>query len=138
VREIADVPKEDSAVAKKPADVTETELAILDVIWDRGVCGIREIVEAIYPEHTQARHTTVKSLLERLAEKGYVEADATRFAHKFSALVSREQYVGQQLQKLADSHFEGSLTPMLLALVERAKLGRKERDAIRKMIEGIQ
>jgi len=125
-------------VAKKPADVTETELAILDVIWDRGVCEIREIVEAMYPEHTQARHTTVKSLLERLAEKGYVESDTSRFAHKFSALVDREQYVGQQLQKLADSHFEGSLAPMLLALIDRVKLSRKERDAIRQMIEDIQ
>jgi predicted transcriptional regulator len=129
---------EDAAVTKKPADVTETELAILEVIWDRGVCEIREIVEAIYPEHSQARHTTVKSLLERLAEKGYVEADTQRFAHKFSATISREQYVGQQLQKLADSHFDGALAPMLLALVDRVKLSRKQRDAIRKMIEGIQ
>jgi predicted transcriptional regulator len=125
-------------MAKKPADVTETELAILEVIWDRGVCEIREIVEAIYPEHTQARHTTVKSLLDRLAEKGYVETDTSRFAHKFSARISREQYVGRQLQKLADSHFDGSLAPMLLALIDRLKLSRKERDAIRKMIEGIQ
>jgi predicted transcriptional regulator len=125
-------------VAKKPADVTETELAILDVIWDRGACEIREIVEAMYPEHTQARHTTVKSLLERLAEKGYVESDASRFAHKFSARVSREQYVGQQLQKLADSHFEGSLAPMLLAMIDRVKLSRKEREAIRQIIEGLQ
>lgn len=125
-------------MAKKPADVTETELAILDVIWDRGACEIREIVEAMYPEHTQARHTTVKSLLERLAEKGYVESDASRFAHKFSARVSREQYVGQQLQKLADSHFEGSLAPMLLAMIDRVKLSRKEREAIRQIIEGLQ
>jgi predicted transcriptional regulator len=132
------VTMEGKAVTKKPADVTETELAILEVIWDRGVCEIREIVEAIYPEHTQARHTTVKSLLERLAEKGYVEADTRRFAHKFSATISREQYVGQQLQKLADSHFEGALAPMLLALVDRVKLSRKQRDAIRKMIEDIQ
>jgi BlaI family penicillinase repressor len=125
-------------VTKKPADVTETELAILEVIWDRDVCEIREIVEAIYPEHTQARHTTVKSLLERLAEKGYVESDTRRFAHKFSATISREQYVGQQLQKLADSHFDGAFAPMLLALVDRVKLSRKQRDAIRKLIEGIQ
>lgn len=125
-------------MAKKPADVTETELAILHAIWERGVCEIREIVEAIYPEHTQARHTTVKSLLERLTEKGYVESDASWFAHKFSAVVSREAYVGQQLQKLADSHFDGSMAPMLLALIDRVKLSRKERDAIRKLIEDIQ
>jgi predicted transcriptional regulator len=123
---------------KKPLDVTETELAILDVIWSRGACEIREIVEAIYPEHTQARHTTVKSLLERLAEKGYVSADTSQFAHKFFARVDREEYVGQQLQRIADSHFEGSLAPMVLTLIERVRLSRKERDAIRRIIEGIE
>jgi predicted transcriptional regulator len=65
-------------------------------------------------------------------------ADTSRFAHKYSALVGREQYVGQQLQKLADTHFDGSLAPMLLALIDRVKLSHKGRDAIRKLIEGIQ
>jgi BlaI family transcriptional regulator, penicillinase repressor len=122
---------------KKPADVTDTELAILDVLWDRDQCEVREIVEAMYPEHTPARHATVKSLLERLAEKGFVECDQSRFAHRFSARVSRETYVGQELQKLADSHFDGSLAPMLLTLIDRVKLSRKEWDALRRIIEGI-
>lgn len=125
-------------MTKKPADVTETELAILDVLWDRPSCEIREIVESLYSEHTQARHTTVKCLLERLADKDLVQSDQSRFAHRFSAVISRETYVGQQLQKLADSHFDGSLAPMLLTLIERVKLSRKSREAIRKMIEGIQ
>jgi BlaI family penicillinase repressor len=126
-----------SLMSKRPSDVTDTELAILDVLWGRGWCEIRDIVEELYPEHTPARHATVKSLLERLAEKGFVESDQRRFAHRFSALVTREAYVGQQLQKLANSHFDGSMAPMLLALVERVKLSHKERDAIRQIIEGI-
>jgi predicted transcriptional regulator len=123
---------------KRPADVTDTELAILDVLWDRGPSEIRDIVEALYPQHTPARHATIKSLLDRLADKGFVECDQSRFAHKFTPLVTREAFVGQQLQKLADSHFDGSLAPMLLALIDRVKLTRKERDAIRRMIENIQ
>lgn len=125
-------------MSKKSVNVTETELAILEVLWDKGVCEIREIVEAVYPGHTQARHTTVKNLLEKLADKGYVDSDTSRFAHKFFAKVTREDYVGRQLQKLADSHFDGSLAPMLLTLIDRAKLGRKQRDAIRQIIDGIQ
>jgi BlaI family transcriptional regulator, penicillinase repressor len=126
-----------AVVAKRPAEVTDTELAILDVLWDRGSCQIRDIVEALYSQHTPALHATVKSLLERLAEKGLVECDRSRFAHVFLPLITREAYVGQQLQKLADSHFDGSLAPMLLTLIDRVKLSRKERDAIRKVIEGI-
>lgn len=124
-------------MSKKPVEVTETELAILNILWDRQSCEIREIVEAIYPEHTQARHTTVKCLLERLADKDLIQSDQSRFAHRFSSTISREAYVGQQLQKLADSHFDGSLAPMLLTLIGRVKLSPKARDTIRKMIEGI-
>lgn len=123
---------------KKPAEVTETEMAILDVLWDRSPCEIRDIVEQLYTQHTPALHATVKSLLERLMEKGLVECDRSRFAHKFSPLVTREAYVGQQLQKLADNHFDGSLAPMLLTLIDRVKLSAKERTAIRKIIDGIE
>ena len=119
------------------ADVTETELAIMDVLWSRGQSAVRDIVVAVYGEHTPSLHMTVKSLLERLEGKGYVECDKSGFAHRFSAKVSREAYVGQQLKQLADSHFKGAVAPMLLTLVDRVKLSRKDREAIRKIIEGI-
>lgn len=120
-----------------PRSVTETELAILDVLWSRGPCAIRDIVAALYDRHTPSLHMTVKSLLERLEGKGYVACDKSGFAHRFSAKVSREAYVGRQLKELAENHFSGSLAPMLLTLVDQVKLSRKDRDAIRKIIEGI-
>lgn len=120
-----------------PQSATETELAILDVLWNRAPCTVREIVDALYDRHTPSLHMTVKSLLERLEGKGYVACDKSGFAHRFSAKVSREAYVGRQLQELAENHFRGSLTPMLLTLVDQIKLTRKDRDAIRKIIEGI-
>ena len=46
--------------------------------------------------------------------------------------------MGQQLQQIADSHFDGSLAPMLLALVDRVQLSRTKREEIRKIIAGIQ
>ncbi len=124
-------------MSRESSAVTDTELAILDVLWQRGPTEVREIVEAIYGDHRQSLHATVKSLLDRLAEKGYVDCDRTRFAHRFSARIDRETYVGRQLQQLADSHFSGSLTPMLLTLVERTRLSCKDRAAIRRIVENI-
>jgi BlaI family transcriptional regulator, penicillinase repressor len=124
-------------MSKKPSEVTETELSILGVLWDQGPRGIREIVEAIYGEHTPTLHATVKSLLDRLGEKGYVECDRSTFAHQFSARVDRATYVGEELQRLADSHFDGSLAPMLLTLVERVQLTRRDRETLRNIIDNI-
>ncbi len=58
-------------------------------------------------------------------------------AHLFSATVERKKFVAQQLQVLADSNFGGSLTPLLMTLVENVQLSRRDRDAIRKIIEKI-
>jgi predicted transcriptional regulator len=119
------------------SQVTETELAILDVLWEHGPRPIRDIVVALYCKHTPSLHATVKSLLERLESKGYVTCDKSGFAHRFSAKLNREAYVGQQLEELADNHFNGAMAPMLLSLVDRIKLSRKDRESIRKIIEGI-
>lgn len=119
-------------------EVTETELAILEALWNGGASAIREIVLTVYKQHTPSLHATVKSLLERLEEKGYVETDKRGFAHKFSTTISREAYVGSQLKQLADSHYGGELAPMLLTLVEKSKLSKKDREAIRKIIDGME
>ena len=123
---------------RKAARVTETELAIMDVLWKHGPISVRDIVESLYSEHTPSLHATVKSLLDRLTDKGCVTCDASRFAHRFSASVDRETFVGEQLQQIADSHFGGSLTPLLLSLVSHAKLEPEERETIRKLIDGIE
>ena len=118
--------------------VTETEFAILDVLWDRGPSTVRRIVETIYAKHTHSLHAGVKSLLERLADKGFVVCQRQGNVHRFSAAVDREAFVAQQLQLIADSNFGGSLTPLLMTLVDNVKLSRRDREAIRRIIEKIE
>ncbi len=120
------------------SSATEAELAVLKVIWDRGPCLIRDIAEKIYGEHSQAKHTTVKTLLERLITKGLVESDASQFAHRFSACVTQQEYVATEIQKLADSHFSGALVPMVMTLIQHGKIGAKERKRIRQIIENME
>jgi BlaI family transcriptional regulator, penicillinase repressor len=124
-------------MSRSKPSITETEFAILKVLWERGPSMVREIVEAIYEKHEHSLHTSVKSLLERLAEKGFVNCERRGVAHFFSAMVERDAFVAQQLQMLADSNFNGSLAPLLSTLVDKVKLSRKDRDAIHKIIEKI-
>jgi predicted transcriptional regulator len=123
----------------KPNDeITEAELSVMEVLWnhDDGVT-VREIVLAVYGRHVHSLHGGVKSFLDRLIEKGYVKVDKGGFAHRFFAAASRQEYVGRQLKRMAESHFGGSLAPMLLSLVEQATLSRKDRATIEKLIENI-
>jgi len=125
-------------MSRQARDVTETEFAILNVLWDRGPSTVRGIVEVVYGRHTHSLHTSVKSLLERLADKDFVTCQRRGGVHFFSATVAREAFVAQQLQLLADSNFGGSLTPLLSVLVDNIKLNSKDHEVIRRIIEKIE
>ncbi len=103
--------------------ITDAKLSVMEVLWshEHGVT-VREIVLAIYGKHEHSLHAGVKSFLDRLMEKGYVTVNKSDFAHQFCAQVTRQEFVGGQLKQLAESHFGGSVTPMLMSLVEQAKL----------------
>src|SRR5262245_35235398 len=125
-------------MAQPADDITAAELAVMEVLWSRDDgAAVREIVLAMYGRHEHSLHGGVKSFLDRLIEKGYVRVDKAEFAHRFFAEVTRQQYVGRQLKRMAESHFGGSLAPMLLSLVEQASLTKKDRAAIEKLIENI-
>ncbi len=120
------------------AIVTAAELAVLDHLWEFGPAIVREIAFGLYSENTPAYHATVNSLLDQLEQKEFVSRDRTGFAHRFTAKIERSELVGSQLQQLADSHFDGAMAPMLLSLVEKVKLGQRDREAICKIIDKIQ
>jgi BlaI family penicillinase repressor len=124
-------------MSRKPFAVSETELAILEVLWGRDNATVREIVESIYGQHTASLHATVNSLIDRLREKGYVAVDPSEFAHRYSVTVKRDTIVGQRLKEIANQHFEGALAPLLLTLIDQVKLSRKDREAITRIIGNI-
>ena len=122
-------------MAKHAAHVTEAEFAVLDVLWDDGPRTAREITERLYPRGTPADVATVQKLLHRLEEKYFVLRDRTERVHRFSAAIPRKQFAGQQLSQLAEKLSGGSLTPLLVHLVESNRLSRRELDELRALLE---
>ena len=120
------------------AIVTDAELSVLEFLWEQGPSAVREISHGVYSKNTAAYHATVNSLLDQLESKGYVARDRSGFAHVFTTKVNRSTLVGRQLQEIANSHFDGALTPMFLTLVDRLKLRPRDRNAIRRIIQDIE
>ena len=121
-------------MAKRAVHVTEAELAVLDVLWDRGPASAREITERLYPRGKPADVATVQKLLQRLEDKKFVCRDRSQRVHKFSAAIPRDEFAGQQLSGLAEKLSGGSLTPLLVHLVESNRLSRRELDELRALL----
>ncbi len=120
---------------ERAVDVSDTELAILDVLWELGEAAIRQIDERLYEQPTTATYATVQKLLERLEAKGCVGRDRSGFAHLFRATVDRKTLIDQRLQEVADKLCGGSLTPLITHLVEGKRLSARDRQALKKWME---
>ncbi len=119
-------------------DVTDAELAVLQVLWDEGPASRRRLSERLYPGGGAARYTTVQKLLERLAAKGYVEnVVSPQEAITFRALVSRDELIGRRLRAMADQLCDGSLTPLFVNLVRAKPLTAGELDELRRFVESL-
>lgn len=116
-------------------DVTDAELAVMQVLWDRGEATIRQISDVLYPGGNQSHYATVQKLLERLEAKGFVQRDRTPQVHLFRATIGRDDLIGRRLRSLAEQLCGGSLTPLLTHLVKAEALSPKERAELKALIE---
>ncbi len=122
-------------MAQIPQDVTETELAILQVLWDQQQATRPQITAAVYPDGGPAQYATVQKLLERLEAKGFVRHERRQVRLLFTAKLGREELLGRRLQSLAEKVCGGSLTPLLLSLVRSPKLTPAELDELRAILD---
>ena len=118
-------------------DVTDAELAVLQVLWDRGSCTIRQLTEALYPDGSDVHYATVQKLLERLEGKKHIARDRSGHAHRFTALTDRDALVGQRLRIVAEKLTGGLMAPLLTHLVRAEALTRQERDQLRALIDQL-
>ena len=120
----------------RPAqDITESELAVLRILWDQGMATIRQLTDVLYPGGGAAQYATVQKLLDRMEAKEYVRRDRSLFVHRFVPLLDRDQLIGRRLRSLAETLCDGSLTPLLTHLARAGDLTEADRQALRAIIQ---
>ena len=120
----------------RPArDITESELAVLRILWDRGLATIRQVTEILYPDGGAAQYATVQKLLDRMEAKVFVRRDRSLFVHRFAPVLDRDELIGRRLRSLAETLCDGSLTPLLTHLAKAGDLTEDDRRALRVIIE---
>jgi predicted transcriptional regulator len=122
-------------MAKRSLKVSDTELAVLRVLWRHGQETARGITEAIYADCSASDFATVHSLLKRLEVKRAVTRSRSTHPHRFSACVTETDIAGYKLEQFADQLSDGSMAPFIMHLVQSQSLSKEEADTIRKMLQ---
>jgi predicted transcriptional regulator len=115
--------------------VTDAELAVLQLLWERGPSAVRRLADVLYPGGGPSEYATAHRLLERLEAKGYVRRDKVEGVYLFRALLDREAVLGQQLETLAERLCGGSLQPLLSTLVKSQRLSADDLRELLALVE---
>jgi predicted transcriptional regulator len=118
---------------KKSLSLTDAELRLMEVVWEKGSVTVSDVVEAL-PVRINLAYSTVLTTLRILEQKGYLKHSKEGRAFVYQALVGREQAREKAVTHLVRRFFEGSPELLMLNLVEGRKIGPEELRRLRQRI----
>lgn len=118
---------------RKSPTLTEVELELMDVLWERGRATVSEIVESLPDE--RLAYSSVLTMMRILEQKGYVTHEKEGRAFLYRPLVDRRQAQKSVLGYLLKRFFNNSPEMLVVNLLEHEDMGPDEVRRLKRMIE---
>jgi len=111
---------------------SDAEWKVLHALWRRGKATSRELLGDLSAEDWA--YTTLKTMLTRMEEKGFVRSKPMRNAAQYEPLLTRGEAQRSALRTLIERVFEGASGPLLAHLAEEERLSEDDRAALEKRL----
>jgi len=123
-------------VNKSQMKPTESELRILQVLWDKGASSVREVYESL--EKTKVGYTAILKLMQIMLEKDMVERDTSARTHIYKAKLNKEDTQEKFLDKMIDSVYNGSTSRLVMQALDNQRTSQKELDEIKAFLKSLE
>lgn len=120
-----------------PPKPTETELAILRVLWRLGPATVRAVHEELQKAEATG-YTTVLKMLQIMTAKGLVRRDESERSHVYEPAFSEQQVQRQLVGHLLDRAFGGSAQQLVLQALAAKKSSPEELAEIRRLLDELE
>lgn len=115
--------------------IQATEWDLLQALWELEHATAREVAESLEERRGWA-YSTVKTMLDRMVKKGLVEARRVGNVWEYSPGLGRDEAQRGAWRSFVDTVFGGSMAPALRFLASEAKLTRRQREQLAKLLDG--
>ncbi len=116
--------------------ISEAESVVMDVLWQRSPLAAEEVVAALAPRQDW-QEATVKTLLNRLLNKGAIAADKDGRRYLYSPLLRREDWVLDESESLLARLFDGRVAPLVAHFSEHRKLSAQDVAELRRLVDAL-
>ena len=118
-----------------PVDLGQLERDILSIVWRLGKVTAEQVREAM---DRPLKDSTIRTVLRRLEEKGYLMHDVDNRTFIYSPAESRQRVAGRAVKRIVDWFCEGSVEALLVGMVDSKVLGREELKLLAERIASAQ
>jgi predicted transcriptional regulator len=128
-------PAEEASLARsKSATLTEAELRIMNVLWERGSATVHEVLEAL-PAQPALAYNSVLTIVRILEKKGYAKHVKDKRAHVYLPRVDRKDATRFEVRHLVSRFFGDSDDLLVLNILEAKSIDAEELDRLRQLLE---
>lgn len=115
---------------------TESELEILQILWEKGNCTVRDVHE-ILEKSKDSGYTTTLKLMQIMHEKGLVARDTSSKTHIYTSLVNQQKTEQHLVNKMIDNVFNGSAARLVMQALGNHTASKDEIDSIKKYLDEL-
>jgi BlaI family transcriptional regulator, penicillinase repressor len=116
--------------------ISEAESVVMDVLWKRNPLSAEDVVASLSGQQDW-QEATVKTLLNRLLNKGAISAEKEGRRYLYAPVLQREAWVQGESESLLERMFGGRVAPLVAHFSEQRKLSRKDIAELRKLLEEL-
>ena len=116
--------------------ISEAESVVMDVLWARSPLGADEVAQALAGRQDW-QDATIKTLLNRLLNKGAIRAEKDGRRYLYSPKIRREDWLMAESRGLLERLFDGRVAPLVAHFSAHRKLSKKDVAELRKLLEEI-
>ena len=120
--------------ARIPAELTEAEWAIMKVVWEKEPCTAGTVQEILADTRDWA-YSTVKTTMDRMADKGFLAMERIRNLQLFRSSISEVDARRAEFRRMLKRAFDGALTPLMQFLIEDEGLSQDEAAQLRRLVD---
>lgn len=113
--------------------ISDAESQVMALLWQRAPQTAEELSAELGTAQGW-QPATVKTLLNRLLNKGAIAADKDGRRFLYRPLLSREAWLGEQTTGLLDRLFGGSLAPLVAQFSSRRRLSAEDVEALKRLL----
>jgi len=121
---------------EKSIKPTESELEILQVLWQRGPSTVRQVHEEL-AKGKDVGYTTTLKLMQIMHDKGLVSRDTSSKTHVYKAEADQQRTRQQLVNKLIDNLFAGSASRLVMQALGNHKTSKAEIAAIKRYLDEL-